>query len=278
MKNILLLTFAMLLSLQLFAQNITVTGVVKDADGNVIVGATVTEKGTTNSTLTFLDGTFQLQLVSGNEITITMSGYEKQTVEVGPDGKVPDIVLQKNINRVNVGLKGGLDYVIPNYEMADGQNNNIELDFEPTHSVNAGFYMDINLSRTFAFEFGAQLFYKHMESKDAPVEVRITSLHIPIACCKWRPGDKKKQFIILLGHGVELTLQKEILVNGSTYKDTDDFSNIMYALHFGFGYELKCGIGFLATAKVNLPFKEKNDITEEYYSVGGALTYRFGKR
>jgi len=276
MKKILLLALTMLMAVQLFAQNVTATGTVKDDKGNVLAGVSVAEDGVTNSTLTDIDGNFQLPLSSKNVIVITMKGYEKKEVVVGPDGKVPDIVMQKNIKRVNNGCKAGLDYVIPQYEMKD----DIELDFEPTHSINGGFYIDINLSRTFSFEFGAQLFYKHLESKDYPIKINSTSLHIPIVCCKWRPGDKKKQFIILFGHGVELAMIKEI--HGDSYYKTvftnDNFSNIMYAVHFGVGYELKCGLGFLATAKINFSFKEENDITETYGFIGGALTYRFDKR
>ena len=37
-----------------FAQQLTVKGVVKQPDGETVIGATVTEKGTTNATVTDL--------------------------------------------------------------------------------------------------------------------------------------------------------------------------------------------------------------------------------
>jgi iron complex outermembrane receptor protein len=63
-----------------FAQQITVTGVVKDAKGEPIIGANVAVKGTTTGTITDLDGVFHLQAPQNSVLTVSFIGYK--TVEV----------------------------------------------------------------------------------------------------------------------------------------------------------------------------------------------------
>ena len=54
----------------------TCTGVVKDAAGETIIGASVVVKGTTNGTITGLDGDFSLSNVKkGDIIQISFVGY-----------------------------------------------------------------------------------------------------------------------------------------------------------------------------------------------------------
>ena len=54
----------LLLSLGCYAQNITVKGIVKDAKfGDPIIGASVLQQGTTNGTITDMDGNFVLDSV-----------------------------------------------------------------------------------------------------------------------------------------------------------------------------------------------------------------------
>ena len=68
------------LSMGVFAQQITVTGVVKDAKGEPIIGANVAVKGTTTGTITDLDGVFHLQAPQNSVLTVSFIGYK--TVEV----------------------------------------------------------------------------------------------------------------------------------------------------------------------------------------------------
>lgn len=53
----------MLLPMCMFAQQITVQGVVKDQTGETVIGASVMEKGTTNGTITGIDGDFLFEHV-----------------------------------------------------------------------------------------------------------------------------------------------------------------------------------------------------------------------
>lgn len=56
----------------------TVTGVVKDANGEPIIGATVVEKGTTNGTVTDFDGKYTLELSENGTLSISYIGYKSQ--------------------------------------------------------------------------------------------------------------------------------------------------------------------------------------------------------
>ena len=55
-----LLLLLCLIPLCAFSQNVTVKGIVKDALGESVIGASVVEKGTTNGIITGLDGDFTL--------------------------------------------------------------------------------------------------------------------------------------------------------------------------------------------------------------------------
>ena len=67
-------------------QGVPVKGVVKDAKGEPIIGATVTEKGTKNSTVTDYDGNYSLG-VSNRNATLVVSyiGFITQEVKAGSD-------------------------------------------------------------------------------------------------------------------------------------------------------------------------------------------------
>ena len=62
-------------------QGVPVKGVVKDAKGEPIIGATVTEKGTKNSTVTDYDGNYSLG-VSNRNATLVVSYIGFITQEV----------------------------------------------------------------------------------------------------------------------------------------------------------------------------------------------------
>ena len=83
MKQKLLTCLLMLAtSICLMAQNVTVTGVVSDQMGPVI-GASVFEKGTTNGTVTDLDGNFSLSVPPEATLVISSIGYATQEIPVG---------------------------------------------------------------------------------------------------------------------------------------------------------------------------------------------------
>ena len=69
------------LSVNTFAQQIVVKGIVKDTTGEPIIGANVIVKGTTNGTITDFDGNFLLNANKGDIIIISFIGYRSQEAQ-----------------------------------------------------------------------------------------------------------------------------------------------------------------------------------------------------
>ena len=76
-----LLLFLTMMSLDLLAQ-VTVSGVVTDQDGNTLPGVNVFEKGTTNGTISDMDGKYRLSVPSGATVTFTYIGCAEQEFKV----------------------------------------------------------------------------------------------------------------------------------------------------------------------------------------------------
>lgn len=76
-------------------QKMIVKGFVHDANGDPLIGASVTEKGTANGTMTGIDGDYTLSVSSNAILTVSYLGYVTQDISTG--GKpVVDIVLAEN--------------------------------------------------------------------------------------------------------------------------------------------------------------------------------------
>ncbi|WP_170110503.1 SusC/RagA family TonB-linked outer membrane protein [Flavilitoribacter nigricans] len=76
---------ALCVSIQLNAQRI-VTGVITDTDGVALIGVNVLEQGTSNGTITDLDGKFSLQVAGPNSVLqITYTGLQPISLPVGND-------------------------------------------------------------------------------------------------------------------------------------------------------------------------------------------------
>lgn len=59
-----------------------ITGQVKDANGESIIGANVMEKGTTNGTITDLDGNYTLDISGNGVLVVSYIGYKTQEIPV----------------------------------------------------------------------------------------------------------------------------------------------------------------------------------------------------
>ena len=77
--RILTLLLGLFLSVSAFAQS-TITGQVKDATGEPVIGASVLINGTSNGTVTDLDGNFSISVQPGATLTISYIGFQKQQV------------------------------------------------------------------------------------------------------------------------------------------------------------------------------------------------------
>lgn len=85
MKSKLLVTLVgfFLFTHQLFAQDISVSGNVKDERGDALIGVTIQVKGTTTGNITDVDGNYILSSVPTNaELVFSYMGYQTQTIAV----------------------------------------------------------------------------------------------------------------------------------------------------------------------------------------------------
>ena len=75
----------------------TLVGTVTDAStGETLIGVNVIIKGTTQGTVTDLDGKFSIEVTGKDEIEISYIGYKTQTIEVG------------DLGVLNVKMEGGI--------------------------------------------------------------------------------------------------------------------------------------------------------------------------
>lgn len=80
-KVLLMFIVGLFLSVNTFAQQIVVKGIVKDTTGEPIIRANVIVKGTTNGTITDFDGNFLLNANKGDIIIISFIGYRSQEAQ-----------------------------------------------------------------------------------------------------------------------------------------------------------------------------------------------------
>lgn len=80
-KVLLMFIVGLFLSVNTFAQQIVVKGIVKDTTGEPIIGANVIVKGTTNGTITDFDSNFLLNANKGDIIIISFIGYRSQEAQ-----------------------------------------------------------------------------------------------------------------------------------------------------------------------------------------------------
>jgi len=85
MKNIFVLCMALIMSFQLMAQQRRISGTIVDSrDRSPMIGANIMEKGTTNGTVTDIDGKFSMEVSSDNSVLVISSiGYRTIEINVG---------------------------------------------------------------------------------------------------------------------------------------------------------------------------------------------------
>ncbi len=88
-RNILLLLVALISAGSLFAQNIRVQGVITDKKtGETLIGTTVTQKGTSNGTITSVTGEFTISVPQNSVLVVSYIGYLPQEVKVVDGSKL----------------------------------------------------------------------------------------------------------------------------------------------------------------------------------------------
>ena len=96
LRKVFVTLVAILMAIPAFAQNIDVSGIVTDANGEPLIGATVMVAGTSNGTATDLDGNYVLKNVNPKaKLTFSYVGYNSLEVDVKGQTTI-DVVLTDN--------------------------------------------------------------------------------------------------------------------------------------------------------------------------------------
>ncbi len=83
-KGFMILVF-LLIGQFVFAQSSTITGLITDGDGFGLPGVTIVEVGTTNGTISDIDGNYSIAVAPGAQLQFSFIGYATQTNTVGTE-------------------------------------------------------------------------------------------------------------------------------------------------------------------------------------------------
>ena len=97
MRRLLLMgLFLLMIPFALYAQNIQVTGTVLDANNEPLPGVNVVQTGTTNGTITDLDGKYSLSVPSDATLTFSYIGFTNHVENVNGRTNIPPVVLESD--------------------------------------------------------------------------------------------------------------------------------------------------------------------------------------
>src|SRR5574344_1722948 len=94
-KSLGLLFMFMMIPLWAMSQNVTVTGSVKETGGDALPGVSIKQVGTSQGTITDLDGNYKLTVPSNAKLVFSFVGYQSETVSVGGKTKINVTVLPR---------------------------------------------------------------------------------------------------------------------------------------------------------------------------------------
>ena len=299
-KKILLTVLVMLVAVQVFAQKSTITGVVKDSEGKPIVGATVQEKGLTNSTLTDPEGKFSLQSHNGISIIIKMKGYYTQEIVLENGFKIGDIVLVKK-HRWEFGVLAGLSYTPRRFSWCKwGERVDYNaLKFNLNVGANIFFHRDKSMARIqtliglgFAY-FAKQIsgnddYRRSYESYRYTLKQNIQTFDISFLI-KHKVRVKRSGICLMYGptYGVIINDNYKLSFGEDFSESTkeeikrrcNDDLNHPYALGGvgAIGFEHSSGLGIWGTCTTKWYVRPYDRRHASYFdtAIGGVLSYRF---
>ena len=88
--------FLLMIPFALYAQNIQVTGTVLDANNEPLPGVNVVQTGTTNGTITDLDGKYSLSVPSDATLTFSYIGFTNHVEPVNGRSTIPPVTLESD--------------------------------------------------------------------------------------------------------------------------------------------------------------------------------------
>ena len=125
--------FSALLTLSSAFAQVRVSGTVYDNNGEALAGAGVVEKGTTNGTMTDLDGKYQLTVKEGATIEVSFIGFETQ--EAAAKAGTLDFYLREDMNVLD-------DVVVIGYGSTTRKDVTSSITTVKSEDLNVGVYTD----------------------------------------------------------------------------------------------------------------------------------------
>ncbi len=95
-RSISLLFLFFMLSLGAYAQTTSVKGVVRDGAGRTLIGVNVVELGSTNGTITDIDGNYVIKVPAQSKLQFSYLGYETKIVEIGGKTNINVVLVEDN--------------------------------------------------------------------------------------------------------------------------------------------------------------------------------------
>ncbi len=115
----LLLVLALFSSAVLLAQY-SVSGTVKDSEGQALIGVSILVSGTTTGTVTDIDGNFEVSIPDGrDEVIFSYTGFVSQAVTVSPGDDVISVVLEEDVANLQEVVVTGLASTIKRSNLAN---------------------------------------------------------------------------------------------------------------------------------------------------------------
>lgn len=102
----LLLILILLPLSSIFAQDITISGVVTDKEGITLPGVSVSVKGTTRGTITDIDGNFNIHTSKGETLLFSFVGYKTQEITVSSNSPLKITLTDSSIGLDEVVVVG----------------------------------------------------------------------------------------------------------------------------------------------------------------------------
>ena len=105
-----------------------ITGIIKDQSGEPVIGANIVEKGTTNGTITDMDGQYSLEVGSNSILVVSYIGYITQEIQVGKNNTL-DVLLREDTETLDEVIVIG--YGTTNRKDFTGSVSSVKLENSP---------------------------------------------------------------------------------------------------------------------------------------------------
>ena len=111
MKKLLLLLFITLSTVGITLAQRTVTGLIADSDGTPLIGANITVKGTSEGTITNIDGNYSIDVPEGSSILVfSYTGFTTREIAIGESNTI-DVTLEEGVALSEIVVTGTMDIV-----------------------------------------------------------------------------------------------------------------------------------------------------------------------